>query len=338
MSVTVDEKRRKVAELENFERRILHEKRRLLRELEGMEKPFRNARATRWIRNFSSDVAVAWRTARDAPSSRAPAWFYLAATIILLGGAGSAAYVALRGAPAPRADGATLRQAETPTTPARIEQPTPAPVKEAAQQPADVAPSSALSVSARPDSMTPPEPPPADPKDLLRERLLKAQAVAEPLPEPLPPPPKTDVPSSAPALGAATVPQLDPAPPSAAFDAPLAVDAAPSVDAAAPAEPDDDASRVAQESQRAEETAGDARHAKCFVKVDGRVLFERSCTLRQPSRSTLTLNAGDDAVVLTQEHGRTWSADLGGRSLGKVYRTGQCWGRRRQVYICAKGA
>ncbi|NUJ79475.1 hypothetical protein HUN39_05475 [Methylocystis sp. FS] len=327
MSVTL-EKRRKVAELENFERRILQEKRRLLRELESLEKPFRNTRAMAWIKDFSSDVAGEWRAVQGAASFRAPIWFYVVAGAILLGGVGGVATLALRGAPAPRADGATLRQVETPTTPVRIEPP-PAPVTEAAQA-VDVAPSSALTVSAPPDTIASPAPSTPDSKE-LKERLLEAQAAAEPLPEPLPPPQKTDVPAAAPALGAATVPPLGAALPKTAFDD------APPVDAAATAEPDEEAPAT-RKSQREDEPADEGRRAKCFVKVDGRVLFERSCMLRQPTRSTLTLNAGDDAVVLTQDHGRTWTASLGGRSLGKVYRTGACWGRRRQVFICAKGA
>lgn len=332
MSVTL-EKRRKVAELENFERRILQEKRRLLRELESLERPFRNTRAMGWIRDFSSDVAGEWRAVQGAASFRAPVWFYVVAGMILLGGGGVVATFALRGAPAPRADGATLRQVETPTTPMRIEQPTPAPVTEAAHA-ADVAPSSALTVSAPPDSIAPPTPPTPDSKE-LKERLLQAQAAAEPLPEPLAPPQKADVPAAASTLGAATVPTLGASLPKTAFDA------APPVDAAATAEPDDEAPAArtaARESPREDEPANEGRRAKCFVKVDGRILFERSCMLRQPRRSTLTLNAGDDAVVLTQDHGRTWTASLGGRSLGKVYRTGECWGRRRQVFICARGA
>ena len=144
MSVTL-EKRRKVAELENFERRILQEKRRLLRELESLERPFRNTRAMGWIKDFSSDVAGAWRAVQGAASIRAPVWFYVVAGAILLGGGGFVAHLASRGAP--RADGATLRQVETPTTPVRIEQPAPASVTEAAQA-ADVAPSSALSAPA----------------------------------------------------------------------------------------------------------------------------------------------------------------------------------------------
>lgn len=213
----------------------------------------------------------------------------------------------------------------------RIEQPAPALVTEAAQA-ADGAPSSALSAPL--DSIAPPLPPTPDSKE-LKERLLEAQAAAEPLPEPLAPPQKADVPAATSTLGAATVPPLGAALPNTAFDA------APPVDAAATAAPDDEAPAArtaARESQREDEPANEGRRAKCFVKVDGRVLFERSCMLRQPRRSTLTLNAGDDAVVLTQDHGRTWTASLGGRSLGKVYRSGECWGRRRQVFICAKGA
>ncbi|CCJ08610.1 hypothetical protein [Methylocystis sp. SC2] len=328
MSVTL-EKRRKVAELENFERRILQEKRRLLRELESLEKPFRHTRALGWIRDFSSGVAGEWRAVQGAASLRAPIWFYIVAGTILLGGV-VVATLALRGAPAPRADGATLRQVETPTTPVRIE---PAPATEAAQA-ADVAPSSAFALSAPPESIAPPTPMIPDSKE-LKERLLEAQAAAEPLPEPLPPPRKTDVSAAAPALGAARVPPPDAAPPNTASDD------APPVDAAVTAEPEDEAPAArtaARESQGGDEPANEGRRAKCFVKIDGRVLFERSCMLRQPGRSTLTLNAGADAVVLTQDHGRTWTASLGGRSLGKVYRTGECWGRRRQVFICAKGA
>ncbi|MCQ4189862.1 hypothetical protein [Methylocystis suflitae] len=331
MSVTL-EKRRKVAELENFERRILQEKRRLLRELESLEKPFRNTRALGWIKDVSSDIAGEWRAVQDAASFRAPIWFYVIAGSILLGGVGLVATLALRAAPAPR-DGATLRQVETPTTPVRIEQPAPAPVTEAAQAPG-VAPSSALTVSVPPDSIASPTPSTPDSKE-LKERLLQAQAAAEPLPEPLPPPQKTDVPAAAPALGAVAVPPLDAALPKTAFDEPTPVDTA------ATAEPEDEAPAArtaARERQREDEPANEGRRAKCFVKIDGRVLFERSCMLRQPGRSTLTLSSGADAIVLTQDHGRTWTASLGGRSLGKVYRTGECWGRRRQVFICAKGA
>ncbi|MGE4173214.1 MAG: hypothetical protein AB7F41_12120, partial [Methylocystis sp.] len=191
--------------------------------------------------------------------------------------------------------------------------------------------------SAKPAQPAAPAPDAADATALREARVAEAPVAAEPFPEPLSPPTKTDTPAAAPALGAVAAPPLDAAParPKTAFDDAPPVAAA--ADAVALAEADDNAP-AARVSQREDETAGAARHAKCFVKVDGRVLFERSCMLRQPNRSVLTLNAGDDAIVLKLEHGRTWMASLGGRSLGKVYRTGQCWGRRRQVYICAKGA
>jgi hypothetical protein len=330
MSVTL-EKRRKVAELENFERRILQEKRRLLNELESLERPFRNTRAPRWIKNFSSDMTSEWRAFCRAASSRGPVWFYAVGGIILLAGGGFVANLAWKSAHAPRADGATLRQVETPTTPARIEQPTPAPVTETTKA-ADLAPSAPF-VSVPPDATASPTPPTADSKE-LKERLLEAQAAAEPLPEPLPPPTKADIPAAAPALGAPEVEPLEAGRPKTAFDA------APPVDTAAMEEPKEEAPApaAARESQREDEPAREDRRGKCFVKIDGHVLFERGCMVRQPRRSTLTLNAGDEAVVLTLEHGRTWTASLGGRNLGKVYRTGECWGRRRQVFICAKGA
>ncbi len=331
MSVTL-EKRRKVAELENFERRIRQEKRRLLNELEGLERPFRNAQASGWIRDYSSAIVGGWRALGAAPF-RAPVWFYIVVAVVLIGGGGLVAILALRGAPAHRADGATLRQAETPTTPARIEQPTPAPLNEAAQT-ADAGPSSAPSVDVAPELSAPPAPPTPNSKD-LRERLLEAQSAAQPLPEPLPPPTKADVPAAAPALPVGAVAPLDQARPQAASDD------SPPVNTAARAEPDDEApaaQAAARQSQRVDEPPNESRRGKCFVKVDGQILFEHGCMLRQSGRSKFTLNAGDEALVLTLEQGRTWTASLGGRSLGKVYRTGECWGRRRQVYICAKGA
>ena len=196
MSVTL-EKRRKVAELENFERRIRQEKRRLLNELEGLERPFRNAQASGWIRDYSSAIAGGWRALGAAPF-RAPVWFYIVVAVVLIGGGGLVAILALRGAPAHRADGATLRQVETPTTPARIEQATPAPLNEAAQT-ADAGPSSAPFVGAPPDLIAPPTPPTSNSKD-LRERLREAESAAQPLPEPLPPPTRTELPAAAPAL------------------------------------------------------------------------------------------------------------------------------------------
>lgn len=318
MSVTL-EKRRKVAELENFERRVRQEKRRLLNELESLERPFRNARATGWTRGFSGNIAGEWRALYGAASSRAPIWFYIVVAIILLGG-GFLAHLALTAPPPKRADGATLRQVETPTTPARIEPPA---MSAQAVAPATTSPAGAAQDSGASSAGLAPD------ATALRERLLEAQSAAAPLPEPLPPPlPKAQTPDPAPAREAAPVAALDEPQPQ------VGIEPAAPVEAAEPAA----STRRAVESQAEEKPADEGRRTQCLVKVDGSVLFDRGCTLRQPGRSTFTFDAGGDDVVLTLERGRTWTASLGGRSLGKVYRTGNCWGRRREIYICAKGA
>lgn len=325
MSVIV-EKRRKVAELENFERRILQEKRRLMRELESLERPFRKARATSWIKDFSSDVAGEWRAIQDA-SSRAQLGFYVVAAIILLGGGGFVAHLALKGPSSEPNNVTALRRIETPITPARPA--APEPVSQAPQL-AEAAGAGTPSPSAEQGPIAPHAHQAAG-VTALRERLLEAQSASEPLPEPLPPPTTTaEAPASPPSPDAATVSPLDEAPPKNAFDD------APPVDALSPLE----SKTVApvREVEREQQPADEGRRVQCFVKVDGRVLFERSCLLHKPTPSTLTLTSGKDAVVLKLDHGRTWSATLGGESLGPVYRTGQCWGRRREVYICAKGA
>ncbi len=309
MSLTL-EKRRKVAELENFERRVRQEKRRLLSELESLERPFRNAQATGWIRGFLGDIAGGWR-AVYVVASRAPIWFYLVAAIILLAGGGLVAHIGLRGAAPER------RAAAAPET--------------RAAQVAAIAPATHSSAGAVRDSVAS-SAQQALAVTALRARLLEAQATTAPLPEPLPPPaPKADTPAPEPVQAAAPVLALDEAQTNAAAQG------APSVDAAEPAASAASVPSAARESQREEKPAGDGRHTKCLVKVDGQILFDRGCRLRQPGRSTFTFDAGGDDVVLTLEHGRTWTASLGGRSLGNVYRTGECWGRRREVYICAKG-
>ncbi len=308
MSVTL-EKRRKVAELENFERRILKEKRRLLSELESLERPFRKAKARGRNRGFSSYIAGEWRALYGAASSRGPIWLYVVAAIVLLGGAGLVAHLAVSDAPPERALLASPRRVEP--------------------QPASAQPALATTSSAHAQDPFISSAMPAPDATALRERFRQAQSATEPLPEPLPPPvAKARTPEPAPVDEAAPVAAPDDAKPHAA------VERAPSVDAAVSTS----AAPAAVESQAEEKPANEGRHTQCLVKVDGQILFQRGCMLRQSGRSTLTFNAGDEAVVLTLERGRTWMARLGGRSLGKVYRTGECWGRRREVYICAKGA
>ncbi len=80
------------------------------------------------------------------------------------------------------------------------------------------------------------------------------------------------------------------------------------------------------------------RQAKCLVKVSGRVLFDRACSIQRPQAQGMTLDFNGRSVVVSFSHGETWTAMMDGRSLGNVYKSGSCWGRRKEVYICADGA
>lgn len=75
--------------------------------------------------------------------------------------------------------------------------------------------------------------------------------------------------------------------------------------------------------------------AKCLLKVDGKVLFQRGCSAERAGTRTV-LKLGDKTLTVALMRGETWQATFGGKSLGNVYRTDGCWGRKKQVYICAE--
>ncbi len=325
MSVSID-KRRQVAELENFERRILQEKRRLMSELNGLERPFRSARATGWIKDFSSEIVENLRAASEAATFASPIWFYVIAAIVVVGGAGLVTSVALRSNPSERSETTPIQREATYINPASQSIPAIDPPAEVAA-PAEPAP---LARNVEPANGVRQEQEKAPAVTPMRETLPAAEAVEAPSPEPLPPP-------AAKANGAAHVTLSNPAAISALDQArpKTAFDDAPPLDMAAPPQP---ASVERAEPAREVEPAGARRQARCFVKVDGRVIFEHACPVLQPKQSTLMLDLGERPLVLSLGHGRTWTATLGGRSLGKVYKAGHCWGRRKEVYICAYGA
>jgi hypothetical protein len=73
--------------------------------------------------------------------------------------------------------------------------------------------------------------------------------------------------------------------------------------------------------------------SKCLVKVDGRVLIDRSCQVSWTKQQRVTFALAEKTLTLSLDHGRTWLATLGSRELGKVFKTGSCWGSKR-AYIC----
>jgi hypothetical protein len=48
---------------------------------------------------------------------------------------------------------------------------------------------------------------------------------------------------------------------------------------------------------------------------------------------SLTLGLTDKTVTLAFDHGRTWTATMGKRQLGKVFKRDSCWGNKH-IYIC----
>ncbi len=72
--------------------------------------------------------------------------------------------------------------------------------------------------------------------------------------------------------------------------------------------------------------------SNCLVKVDRRVLINRSCQVSW-TKQRVTFELAEKPLTISHDHGRTWLATLGSQELGKVYKTGSCWGSKR-AYIC----
>lgn len=312
MSVSV-EKRRRVAELESFERRIAQEKRRLMGEMDSLEKRLFSFRMTSLPQDLYSEISWGFRAVNDAVIRASPLWFYLVGAIIVVGGAGLVTSLALRSDPSEKSERIAIQGEAQRVKPAPEGVAGPAKGVETPNvvtRDLETAAGSAM---------------PGQPMEMVDANM--------PLPEPLPPPAaKPEVVAPPPLANPAAVSALDEARPKTSFDD------APPLDMAAASPPASVEPRAEPEPDREEGPVAARRQARCFVKVDGRVVFEHACPIRQPKRSTLMLDLGEKPLLLSMGHGRTWTATLGGRSLGKVYKSGQCWGRRRQVYICAYGA
>lgn len=85
----------------------------------------------------------------------------------------------------------------------------------------------------------------------------------------------------------------------------------------------------------AEEAAPDARTGKCYVRISGRVLNTGACQISRKGGGVTFQYAGQ-TLTLSPVRGKTWSATLGGRNIGSVYKSGSCWGSR-STYICDRG-
>jgi hypothetical protein len=73
--------------------------------------------------------------------------------------------------------------------------------------------------------------------------------------------------------------------------------------------------------------------SNCLVKVDGRILINRSCQVSWTKQQQITFELAEKPLTISHDHGRTWLATFGSQELGKVYKRGSCWGSKR-AYIC----
>jgi hypothetical protein len=83
-------------------------------------------------------------------------------------------------------------------------------------------------------------------------------------------------------------------------------------------------------------SALDEYEARCFVKIDGKVLESRGCRILRDGSKSVVFQIAEGALTIDQRQGRVWTARLDARSFGNVYKTGECWGAKG-FYVCDRG-
>ncbi len=95
------------------------------------------------------------------------------------------------------------------------------------------------------------------------------------------------------------------------------------------------ASATANVAAEQEPPASEARTGKCYVRISGRVLNSGVCQISRKGGAVIFQYSGQ-TLTLSPARGKTWSAALGGKTLGNVYKSGSCWGSK-STYICDRG-
>ncbi|WP_442756585.1 hypothetical protein ACNHKD_08280 [Methylocystis sp. JAN1] len=240
-----------------------------------------------------------------------------------LGGPLEKPAVAKQAKPAPAASVAAREAvpptpAQDPPAPVAAKDPPPpvAPTRQA--EPAPAAPAADLFLDAHPmtESAAPaasasaPEPL-APPSADMREKLVARQDAAP-----------------APALGPQIQESGSPPPEASAYQA------APANAGEAREEAPDVPAKAVAEAPKAEEGG---RMAKCYLKLSGRVQNSGSCRVDHTGENVIFHLPGKP-LELAHDRGRVWTATLGGRNLGKVYKNkdAPCWGAKG-FYACENG-
>ncbi|HEY8126595.1 MAG TPA: hypothetical protein VIF88_14380 [Methylocystis sp.] len=98
---------------------------------------------------------------------------------------------------------------------------------------------------------------------------------------------------------------------------------------------EDGASATANSAPEQETAASEARTGKCYVRISGRVLNSGACQISR-NGGAVTFQYSGQTLTLSPARGKSWSATLGGKNLGNVYKSGSCWGSK-STYICDRG-
>jgi hypothetical protein len=190
---------------------------------------------------------------------------------------------------------------------------------------------------------------PAAPKEIVESQIVERQIVERPSEAPRAPEAPATNPAVAPPSQATKAPEPL-APPSVDIREKLAggPENAPRqmavADESSPAAPEPEPKVAASSEQpsagveksvAAPHDAADGRAAKCFFKLSGAVQNSGPCKILHTGNG-VTFQFPGKSLTITQLQGRVWTATLGGHSLGKVYKSGACWGAKG-FYACEKG-
>jgi hypothetical protein len=172
------------------------------------------------------------------------------------------------------------------------------------------------------------------PASALEEFARKERAPSFDAAPPLAPPIATGS-IAAPSAIVAPAPSPAPAEPATPAEEPASPAPSPSAPSTPPTKP------VARPAPRppAQETTTtglDEYEARCFVKIDGKVVVARGCRILRDGGKSVVFEIEDGPLTIDLRQGRVWTARLKERDFGNVYKTGECWGATG-FYACDRG-
>jgi hypothetical protein len=90
---------------------------------------------------------------------------------------------------------------------------------------------------------------------------------------------------------------------------------------------------ITEAAVKGPDASSEKNSGACFIKIGGRVYVNGSCHVSRTNGPSVTFDLPKRPVTITFDHGRTWTATVGTRQLGKVVKRDACWGSKK-VYVC----